>query len=116
MATGHPFWASLIEYIFVAHLPERLTDHRQIPMVSGPRGLTNFYLSREGGFQGIRCPARDAFHPDRTWFGLGHRGGQIAMGSHLLGLVARQIHAARHHQLPAPQAERVADLSCTRSR
>lgn len=35
---GHPFWASLIEHIFVAHLPERLTDHRQIPMVSGPRG------------------------------------------------------------------------------
>ncbi|MCC5086419.1 glycosyltransferase family 32 protein [Xanthomonas campestris] len=80
---GHPFWASLIEHIFVAHLPERLTDHRQIPMVSGPRGLTNFYLSRDGRFQGIHCPARDAFHPDRTWFGLGHRGGQIAVGSHL---------------------------------
>ncbi|KAB7762618.1 glycosyltransferase family 32 protein [Xanthomonas maliensis] len=80
---GHPFWAAFIEHIFTAHAPQALEDHRQIPMISGPRGLTRFYLAERERFSGILFPPRDAFHPDRTWFGLGHRGGAIAVGSHL---------------------------------
>ncbi|WP_226427648.1 glycosyltransferase family 32 protein [Xanthomonas sp. NCPPB 2865] len=80
---GHPFWRAFIEHIFTTHAPEMLEDHRQIPMISGPRGLTRFYNAHAGEFAGIVFPARDAFHPDRTWFGLGHRGGTVAVGSHL---------------------------------
>ncbi|MCF5919652.1 hypothetical protein L2243_22285, partial [Xanthomonas perforans] len=80
---GHPFWRAFIEHIFTAHAPETLQDHREIPMISGPRGLTRFYNAHGGQFADILFPPRDAFHPDRTWFGLGHRGGKIAVGSHL---------------------------------
>ncbi|KIQ25870.1 hypothetical protein XcmpCFBP7700_06610 [Xanthomonas campestris] len=80
---GHPFWRAFIEHIFSAHAPELLEDHRQIPMMSGPRGMTRFYNANGAQFAGIVFPARDAFHPDRTWFGLGHRGGATAVGSHL---------------------------------
>lgn len=80
---GHPLWRAFIEHIFNVHAPETLEDHRQIPMISGPRGLTRFYNAYGEQFSGIVFPPRDAFHPDRTWFGLGHRGGKIAVGSHL---------------------------------
>ncbi|MEE7547198.1 hypothetical protein HF319_09285 [Xanthomonas sp. Kuri4-1] len=80
---GHPFWAAFIDHIFSAHRPEALQDHRQIPMISGPRGMTEFYNAAPGRFPDLYFPARDEFHPDRTWFGLGHRGGRDAFGSHL---------------------------------
>ncbi|WP_041183201.1 glycosyltransferase family 32 protein [Xanthomonas oryzae] len=80
---GHPFWRAFIEHIFTAHAPEALQDHREIPMISGPRGMTRFYNAHGSQFADILFPPRDAFHPDRTWFGLGHRGGKIAVGSHL---------------------------------
>ncbi|MET0289444.1 MAG: glycosyltransferase [Pseudoxanthomonas sp.] len=80
---GHPFWAAFIEYVFTQHVPETLDDHRMIPMISGPRGMTIFYNANRERFTDIDFPPRDAFHPDRTWFGLGQRAGKDAFGSHL---------------------------------
>lgn len=62
---GHPFWRAFIEHIFSAHAPELVEDHRQIPMMSGPRGMTRFYNANGAQFAGIVFPVRDAFHPDR---------------------------------------------------
>lgn len=80
---GHPFWSAFIAHVFTEHAPETLDDHRQIPMISGPRGMTNFYNAHRERFPDVHFPARGEFHPDRTWFGLGHRGGEAAFGSHL---------------------------------
>ncbi|RXR08460.1 glycosyltransferase family 32 protein [Pseudoxanthomonas composti] len=80
---GHPFWAAFIEHVFTAHAPDTLEDHRKIPMISGPRGMTVFYQANRARFQDLSFPARDQFHPDRTWFGLGQKAGTVAFGSHL---------------------------------
>jgi hypothetical protein len=80
---GHPFWSDFIAHIFTAHAPENLDDHRLIPHVSGPSGLTDFYLDQGWRYHDLHFPLRDHFHPDRTWFGLGHLGGKDAVGSHL---------------------------------
>jgi len=80
---GHPFWSAFIAHIFQAHAPEVLEDHRRIPLISGPRGMTLFYLANRDRFGDVYFPPRNAFHPDRTWFGLGQRAGEAAFGSHL---------------------------------
>lgn len=80
---GHPFWAAFIEYVFTAHAPETLGDHRQIPMISGPRGMTIFYQDNRARFGDLCFPPREQFHPERTWFGLGQKAGKAAFGSHL---------------------------------
>lgn len=80
---GHPFWAAFITHVFTAHRPEELEDHRQIPMISGPRGMTGFYLAQRDAFADLYLPPRECFHPERTWSGMGHRGGAAAVGSHL---------------------------------
>ncbi|SEK82104.1 Glycosyltransferase sugar-binding region containing DXD motif-containing protein [Pseudoxanthomonas sp. GM95] len=80
---GHPFWGDFIEHVFTQHAPETLTDHRRIPHVSGPSGMTDFYLANAWRYRDLHFPPRDHFHPDRTWFGLGHLGGKEAVGSHL---------------------------------
>jgi hypothetical protein len=82
-APGHPLWSQFIEYIFSAHAPEQLTDHRKIPSISGPRGLTNFYLEHKDRFSDLTLSDRNDFHPDRAWFGLQHRGGSSTYGIHL---------------------------------
>jgi hypothetical protein len=82
-SAGHPFWSGFITHIFTAHAPETLDDHRLIPHVSGPSGLTDFYLAQGWQYHDLHFPLRDHFHPDRTWFGLGHQGGKDAVGSHL---------------------------------
>ncbi len=80
---GHPFWAAFIEHLFTTQAPEALTDPRLIPSMSGPRGLTLFYARHGDRFTDIVFPPQNEFHPPRTWFGLSHRGGAQAFGSHL---------------------------------
>jgi hypothetical protein len=82
-APGHPFWAAFIGHIFDVHAPENLVDHRGIPDISGPRGVTLFYTANQHRFPDIVFPNRNLFHPSRTWFGLSHRGGPDTFGSHL---------------------------------
>lgn len=80
---GHPFWSDFITHLFTAHQPEAIRDHRVIPDLSGPSGMTTFYLANAWRYPDLYFPPRDHFHPDRTWFGLGHQGGKEAVGSHL---------------------------------
>ncbi len=82
-SAGHRFWGDFITHIFTKHTPETLDDHRLIPGVSGPYGLTSFYKAQASRYRDLHFPPRDHFHPDRTWFGLGHQGGKEAVGSHL---------------------------------
>lgn len=82
-AQGHPFWAGFINHIFTVHEPENLTDHRLIPSISGPRGMTHFYNKYRDRFDDLTFPDRNDFHPDRTWLGLHHQGGAQTYGLHL---------------------------------
>jgi hypothetical protein len=82
-AKGHPLWGAFIDHIFTQHAPEKLEDHRGIPDLSGPQGLTLFYKANQGRFTDLVFPPRNEFHPDRTWGGISHRGGEQAFGSHL---------------------------------
>lgn len=80
---GYPLWADFIRFIFANHDVVNLKDHRAITAISGPRGLTTFYQLHGLNYPDIVFPSRDKFHPDRTWFGLGHKGGASTYGSHL---------------------------------
>ncbi|HEX3142207.1 MAG TPA: glycosyltransferase [Rhizobacter sp.] len=82
-AQGHPLWAAFIDHLFTQRAPDELEDHRAIPGLSGPRGLTVFYLENQDRFTDVVFPSRNEFHPDRTWGGISHRGGEQAFGSHL---------------------------------
>ena len=82
-APGHPFWGDFINYVFAVYSPEMLQDHRLIPSISGPRGLTTFYTEHGDKYPDIQFPDRNDFHPERTWFGLSHRGGADTYGLHL---------------------------------
>jgi len=80
---GHPLWAAFIDHIFTQHAPEKLEDHRGIPDMSGPQGLTLFYKAHQSRFTDLAFPSRNEFHPDRAWGGISHHGGEQAFGSHL---------------------------------
>lgn len=79
---GYPLWGDFIDHIF-GSAPEELTDHRRIPVITGPRGLTEFYNANHGRYTDAFLPPRDEFHPSRTWFGLRHLGGPETYGLHL---------------------------------
>ncbi|MGI4848510.1 MAG: glycosyltransferase family 32 protein [Janthinobacterium lividum] len=82
-APGHPFWADFITSIFNNDAPEDLREHLPITNITGPSGLTRFYMKNRDRYSGITFPQRDAFHPSRTYAGLSHLGGDAAYGSHL---------------------------------
>ncbi len=80
---SYPLWGDFIRFIFATHDVVHLQDHRKITAISGPRGLTTFYQLYGRDYPDIVFPERNEFHPDRTWFGLAHKGGAAAYGSHL---------------------------------
>ncbi|HEY3700425.1 MAG TPA: glycosyltransferase [Spongiibacteraceae bacterium] len=80
---NYPLWSDFIHYLFQNHDMANLRDHREITAISGPRGLTTFYQQHGDAYPDIVFPDRDDFHPDRTWFGLGHKGSPSTFGLHL---------------------------------
>lgn len=80
---NYPLWADFIHYIFDSYDVVNLKDHRDITAISGPRGLTTFYQMHGHKYPDVVFPSRDDFHPDRTWFGLTHKGGAATYGLHL---------------------------------
>ena len=79
----YPLWADFIHFIFDNYDVVNLQDHRQITAISGPRGLTSFFAVHGHRYPDVVFPHRDDFHPDRSWFGLTHKGGKRSYGSHL---------------------------------
>lgn len=80
---NYPLWADFIRFIFATYDVVNLKDHRDITAISGPRGLTTFYQLHGHKYPDIVFPDRNKFHPDRSWFGLAHKGGSVTYGSHL---------------------------------
>ena len=65
---GHPFWRAFIEHLFsndnLFDLPEN-----SVEQLTGPLGLSNFYINNKDSFSDICLPKKEYFHPQITHFG-----------------------------------------------
>lgn len=79
---GQPFWRDFVDSLFsndqLIQLPEE-----QIEKVTGPEGLTAFYLRHRSQYPEIRTPARKYFHPLITLRGLDRDRSYPSYGAHL---------------------------------
>jgi hypothetical protein len=65
---GHPFWAAFIKHLFSdCNLPS-LEEHA-VEGITGPLGLSRFYLANKGLFSDICLPPKKYFHPKITSWG-----------------------------------------------
>lgn len=58
----HPFWKDFIDYIFQSSELTSLKENR-IEKVTGPEGLTEFYLKNKGLYKDVLLPNKKYFHP-----------------------------------------------------
>jgi mannosyltransferase OCH1-like enzyme len=79
---GHKFWVNFLTDIFanpnLENLPEGLVEK-----VTGPEGLTAFYLRHREFHSRIYIPNKHFFHPTITWQGVSYDRGFRAYGAHL---------------------------------
>jgi mannosyltransferase OCH1-like enzyme len=79
---GYPFWTDFLAHIFAE---ERLSvlPESEIEKITGPEGLTDFFLSRRDQYPDVVLPAREIFHPPLTRGGLSFLGNEDTIGAHL---------------------------------
>jgi mannosyltransferase OCH1-like enzyme len=79
---GHPFWTDFIGHIFstvgLTDLPES-----EIENVTGPDGLTKFYVARKKMYGDIYLPDKPIFHPVHTCGGFLYQREPVTVGVHL---------------------------------
>jgi mannosyltransferase OCH1-like enzyme len=78
----HPFWEGFLNQIFsfpdLENLPESVVEK-----VTGPEGLTKFYLANRSQFPEVFVPPRKFFHPQITYRGLSFDRSYPSYGAHL---------------------------------
>jgi mannosyltransferase OCH1-like enzyme len=78
----HPFWEEFLAQIFsvpnLEDLPEKVVEK-----VTGPEGLTKFYLDNRSRFPDIFVPPRKFFHPQIKYKGLSYDRSYPSYGAHL---------------------------------
>jgi mannosyltransferase OCH1-like enzyme len=79
---AHPFWDDFIAHIFSEAGLASLVEAR-VEKVTGPEGLTDFYLANKELYTGIYLPPRHVFHPPLTCGGFAFRGDNSTVGVHL---------------------------------
>jgi len=79
---GHPFWDDFIAKIFGEGRIADLAESR-IEAVTGPEGLTEFYLLNKNRYSDVYCPQREIFHPALSLGGLSFQGNRSTVGVHL---------------------------------
>lgn len=79
---AQPFWADFITQIFSTKGLAELTESRVVE-VTGPDGLTAFYLSRRHRYSDIYIPERSIFHPVHILGGLLSQTEPKTVGIHL---------------------------------
>jgi mannosyltransferase OCH1-like enzyme len=78
----HPFWLDFLHYIFQTTGLSETPEH-MIEKVTGPEGLTDFFLARREKYRDIYLPSTQMFHPPITRFGLGFKATPETLGAHL---------------------------------
>jgi hypothetical protein len=79
---AQPFWADFLAHIFSTAGLVDLAESK-IEEVTGPDGLTQFYLARQQMYDDIYLPARPIFHPLHTYRGFFSQKGPMTVGVHL---------------------------------
>lgn len=78
----YSFWKSFLDHIFsfpeLESLPENLVEK-----VTGPEGLTQFYLDNKELYEGIFVAPRKFFHPQITLKGFSYDHSYPSYGAHL---------------------------------
>lgn len=65
---GHPFWAAFIEFLFSNDKLASLDEHA-VEGLTGPLGLSRFYLDNKDLFPDVCLPLKHYFHPRITRWG-----------------------------------------------
>jgi len=77
----HPFWLAFVESVLVRDLGN--IAEAEIEKVTGPEGLTDFYMSNSQKFDGITLVPRSTFHPEIVFGGVGIKRSPDTIGAHL---------------------------------
>jgi mannosyltransferase OCH1-like enzyme len=78
----HPFWGDFLEEIFAeSELTEILED--RVEKITGPEGLTDFFLKNRSQYSDVFLPERSIFHPQLTMSGLSWDKSPATVGVHL---------------------------------
>jgi mannosyltransferase OCH1-like enzyme len=76
------FWKDFVCHIFENQDVE-LVDEYNIEKITGPEGLTKFYVENQNRYPEIYLPKRNSFHPLITYKGLFYEKGHSSYGAHL---------------------------------
>jgi mannosyltransferase OCH1-like enzyme len=79
---GHPFWTDFIEHIFSTVGLIDLAESK-IEDVTGPDGLTRFYVARKQMYRDIYLPEKPIFHPAHSCRGFLYEREPMTVGVHL---------------------------------
>jgi mannosyltransferase OCH1-like enzyme len=77
-----PFWRDFVVDIFESGRLENIGEHT-IEKITGPEGLTRFYVNNRNRYPEVCLPPRNAFHPLITCRGLSWEKGHSSYGAHL---------------------------------
>jgi mannosyltransferase OCH1-like enzyme len=98
---GNLFWRDFISHIFSETDPAGLIESR-VEKVTGPEGLTDFYLAKSNQYKDLYLPPRQMFHPPLSFGGFRFCGDTSTVGVHLcwgswrsknvLGSIRRFVH------------------------
>ena len=79
---NYPFWKDFVCHIFETQDVDRV-DEYNIEKITGPEGLTKFYVENINRYPEIHLPRRNSFHPLITFRGLSYEKGHSSYGAHL---------------------------------
>jgi mannosyltransferase OCH1-like enzyme len=68
---GHPFWRAFIEHLFSNDKLISLDEH-SVEGLTGPLGLSRFYLENKDQFPNVCLPLKQYFHPKITSWGFSY--------------------------------------------
>lgn len=68
---GHPFWRAFIEHLF-SNDKLILLDEHSVEGLTGPLGLSHFYLENKDRFPDVCLPLKQYFHPRITTWGFSY--------------------------------------------
>jgi hypothetical protein len=78
---SHPFWSDFLAFIFSRDLDNLAED--RVEKITGPEGLTDYYVARLADFPDIVTPERELFHPRIYAAGWRSDAGHSSVGQHL---------------------------------
>ncbi len=78
----HAFWGDFVDSIFAAGGLSELEESR-VEKITGPEGLTDFFLCSRQRYPDILLVEREVFHPQLTRLGFSFAGTSKTVGAHL---------------------------------